>query len=194
MLQEESKGHITPHDKTLITGLNSDNNMKHNPEYRALPPKIWPLFKVHKLSEEEIKVKKMPPQRFINAAKFGPLYRLGKWVSPHLTKISREYCGDEYILDTPDLLSQICTFNSELNITGNLMLATLDVEALYPSIDKNLALQAMKEAFSLDETTSANIKSAVLTFTEVALNEAFVTFRGKVYQPIKGIPTGGCES
>ena len=95
VMEEENNGHITSHDNTLITGLNSDNNMKYNPEYRALPPKIWPLFKVHKLSEQEIEEKKIPPQRFINAAKFGPLYRLGKWSSPHLTTISRDYCGDE---------------------------------------------------------------------------------------------------
>ena len=194
VLQEESKGNISSRDKTLITGLNSENNMKHSPEYRPLPPKIWPLFKVHKLSEQQIKEKKTPPQRFVNAAKYGPLYRLGKWSSPHLTEISKAYCGDEYLLDTPDLLHQICNLNSEYTSQGNKLLATLDVEALYPSIDKNLALEAMKEAFSLDTTTSTNIKSALLNFTEVSLNEAFVTYRGKVYQPKKGIPTGGCES
>ncbi len=193
VIQEEQKGNISSKDKTLITGLNSDNNMKHSPEYRALLPKIWPLFKVHKLNEQEIEEKKIPPQRFINASKFGPLYRLGKWTSTHLTKISREYCGDEYILDTPDLLSQIHTFNDEYNDKGNLLLATLDVEALYPSINKTLALEAMKAAFSMDTTTSPGIKTAVQNFTELSLNEAFVTFRGQVYQPNTGIPTGGCD-
>ena len=74
------------------------------------------------------------------------------------------------------------------------MLATLDVEALYPSINKDLALEAMREAFLLDSTTSEGIKSALLNFTKLSLNEAFVTFRGKVYQPKIGIPTGGCDS
>ena len=74
------------------------------------------------------------------------------------------------------------------------MLATLDVEALYPSINKELALEAMREAFSLDSTTSEGTKSALLNFTKLSLEEAFVTFRGKVYQPKIGIPTGGCDS
>ena len=42
-LSQEAKGNITSKDKTLITGLNEKNNMKHNPEYRAVPPVIWPL-------------------------------------------------------------------------------------------------------------------------------------------------------
>ena len=75
-----------------------------------------------------------------------------------------------------------------------MLLATLDVEALYPSIDKALALEAMKVAFESDTTTSVGIKAAVLNLTELSLNEAFVTFRDGVYQPKKGIPTGGCDS
>ena len=134
VLAQEMVGNITGKDKTTITGLNEQNNMKHNPEYRAVPPKIWPLFKVHKLSQLQIEQKVTPPQRFINAAKHGPLYRLGQWSSPHLTKISRAYCGEEFILDTPHLLRQIEDFNREPS-SGNLLLATLDVEAIYPSIN-----------------------------------------------------------
>ena len=37
-------------------------------EYRAVSPKIWPLFKVHKLSQLQIENRVTPPQRFINAA------------------------------------------------------------------------------------------------------------------------------
>ena len=151
--------------------------MKHNPEYRAVPAKIWPLFKVHKLSHLQIENRVIPPQRFINAAKFGPLYRLGQWSSPHLTKISRSYCGDEYILDTPHLLRQIEDFNEEPS-SGNLLLATLDVEALYPSINPQLALTAMAEAFIDDDTTSAGLKAALRDFTELGFEESFVTFRG----------------
>ena len=155
--------------------------MKHSPEYHPLPPKIWPLFKVHKLNEQQISEKKVPPQQFINASKFGPLYRLGKWESPHLTQISKEYCADEYILDSPDLLFQINSFNNEHSSSEKILLATLDVEAIYPSINKELALEAMKEAFSLDSTTSAGTKEALLNFMKLSLDEAFVTFQGNVY-------------
>ena len=193
VLAQEMVGNITGKDKTTITGLNEQNNMKHNPEYRAVPPKIWPLFKVHKLSQLQIEQKVTPPQRFINAAKHGPLYRLGQWSSPHLTKISRAYCGEEFILDTPHLLRQIEDFNREPS-SGNLLLATLDVEALYPSINPQLALSAITEAFAEDSTTSDGIKTALREFIELGFEESFVTFRGSCYTPLIGIPTGGCDS
>ena len=193
VLAQEMVGNITGKDKTTITGLNEQNNMKHNPEYRAVPPKIWPLFKVHKLSQLQIEQKVTPPQRFINAAKHGPLYRLGQWSSPHLTKISRAYCGEEFILDTPHLLRQIEDFNREPS-SGNLLLATLDVEALYPSINPQLALSAITEAFAEDSTTSYGIKTALREFIELGFEESFVTFRGSCYKPLIGIPTGGCDS
>ena len=158
-----------------------------------MPPKIWPLFKVHKLSQLQIEQKVTPPQRFINAAKHGPLYRLGQWSSPHLTKISRAYCGEEFILDTPHLLRQIEDFNREPS-SGNLLLATLDVEALYPSINPQLALSAITEAFAEDSTTSDWIKTALREFIELGFEESFVAFRGSCYKPLIGIPTGGCDS
>ncbi|KAL5264455.1 hypothetical protein ACHWQZ_G005523 [Mnemiopsis leidyi] len=127
------------------------------------------------------------------AAKFGPLYRLGQWSSPHLTKISRAYCGEEYILDTPHLLGQIEEFNRE-QTSGNLLLATLDVEALYPSINPQLALTAMTEAFVGDNSTAEGIKAALTDFTKLGFDESFVTFRGSCYKPLIGIPTGGCDS
>jgi hypothetical protein len=78
VLAHETAGNITEKDKTIITGLNEQNNTKHYPEYRAVPAKIWPLFKVHKLSQLQIDQRVIPPQRFINAAKYGSLYRLGQ--------------------------------------------------------------------------------------------------------------------
>ena len=193
VLAQEHIGHITSKDKTIITGLNTDNNMKHSPDYRPVPPKIWPLFKVHKLSEEQIRNKVVPPQRFINAAKHGPLYRLGQWSSPHLTKISKDYCGDEFLLDTPHLMGKIEQYNSSPQ-RGNTLLATLDVEALYPSINPRLALEAMADAFESDRNTSERIKDALLNFTKLSFNHSCVTFRDNVYKSEKGIPTGGCDS
>lgn len=193
VLRHEDLCNIKTKDKTMITGLNAQNNMKHNPAYRAVPPKIWPLFKIHKLNEEQLENKVIPPQRFINAAKFGPLYRLGQWSSPHLTNISRVYCKEEFLLDTADLLNQIEEYNRS-PLDGNVFLATLDVEALYPSIDPKLALIAMKDAFESDDTTAEGVKEALLSFTELSFKHSYVTFREYCYKSKKGIPTGGCDS
>ena len=198
VLKMEEAGNISSKDKTMITGLNKNNKMKHAAEYRVLPPKIWPLFKIHKLSPEQIENKQTPPQRFINAAKFGPMYRLGQWSSVYLTKISRSYCTDEYLLDTADLLNQIKLINEENSRNSmprnKFLLFTLDVEALYPSINPEKALEAMQHAFTTDNTTSKEIKVALLEFTNFSFNEHFVTFQNNVYKPKIGIPTGGCDS
>ena len=167
--------------------------MKHSPDFRPVPPKIWPLFKVHKLSEQQLKDKVVPPQRFINAAKHGPLYRLGQWSSPHLTTISKRYCGEEFLLDTPHLLEKVEEYNQSPQ-KGNILLATLDVEALYPSINPTLALEAMADAFTLDSTTSDGIKEALMSFTKLSFQNSCVTFRDHCYKSKKGIPTGGCDS
>ena len=50
----EQRKLISTHDKTLITGLNSNNNPKRAPEYQPEPPYAYPLFKIHKLSITDI--------------------------------------------------------------------------------------------------------------------------------------------
>ena len=74
------------------------------------------------------------------------------------------------------------------------MLFTLDVEALYPSINPEKAIEAMEDAFTTDATTSEEIKLAILEFTRLSFKEHFVTFQNRVYKPKVGIPTGGCDS
>ena len=86
---------ITDTDKTLIAGLNSNNRPKLAPEYQPEPPYAYPLFKLHKLSQDDITQKKIPPSRLVHASKYSPLYRMEKWTSPYLTKISREFCKEE---------------------------------------------------------------------------------------------------
>ena len=54
-------GSISVKDRELITGLNTEGHMKHNPEYRPVDPVIYPLFKLHKLSAEQIREKSIPP-------------------------------------------------------------------------------------------------------------------------------------
>ena len=128
ILDLNQKKIITDKDKTLITGLNKNNKMKHSPEYRPETPYIYPLFKVHKLNQEQLNNKVTPPNRMVNAAKYGPLYRMEKWTSPYLTSASQIYCKNEYIQDTPHLTQLINDFN-ETNIQPNqeLNLFTIDV-------------------------------------------------------------------
>ena len=158
--------------------------MKHNPEYRPVDPVIYPLFKLHKLSAEQIREKSIPTARFVNNTKNGPLYRLEKWMSPYLTDISRQFCKDEFIKDTDDFLECINNFNQELAAVPKeqrpkFHLATLDVAALYPSIRTSEALEALQTAFAEDTTTNTKLKEALLGFSELIFDKSYVKYKDK---------------
>ena len=199
VVEMETEGNISAQDRERITGLNSNLNMKHAHILKFQSPYAYPLFKIHKLSSADIKERKIPPIRLVHASKFGPLYRLEKWVSPTLTKVSRSYCRDEYLLDTDDLLAQVNDYNKALELTPfdereELLLFTLDVEALYPSIRKDLALQSLQEALMEDPTVDESTQEAVNTFVQIIFGYSYVTFQGKCFRSKDGIPTGGCCS
>ena len=82
------RGLINERDKKLITGLNENNNLVQAPEFRPSVPYTYPLFKIHKLNDEQLRTKEIPPTRLVHATCEGPLYRLEKWVKPYLTDIS----------------------------------------------------------------------------------------------------------
>ena len=76
----------------------------------------------------------------------------------------------------------------------NVHLFTLDVESLYPSIEPELALQAIHEALEEDQTTDRKTKHAVEMFIKLSFENAYVTFEDEVYKSKVGIPTGGSLS
>ena len=194
-LHLEQRKLISSNDKTLITGLNENNNHKRAPEYQPEPPYAYPLFKIHKLSKPEIANKKVPPCRLVHASKFGPLYRMEKWCSPYLTKISRAFCQDEFILDTGDLIKNLEAINNSKKLENeNVNLYTLDVEQLYPNIQPGPAMQAIRDAFAMDKTTDKNTKSAILHFIQLSFDNSYITYQDKTYKSIVGIPTGGSLS
>ncbi len=194
-IQLEKKGLITDNDKTLISGLNSNNRPKLAPEYQPESPYPYPLFKIHKLSNEDITNKKIPPSRLVHASKFSPLYRMEKWTSPYLTTISRDFCKDEFILDTGNLISNLEKINESGKLQNeNVHLFTLDVQSLYPSIQPDLALQAIRNALSADTTTDNKLKTVIESFIKLSFKYSYVSYKNDCYKSKIGIPTGGSLS
>ena len=117
-------------------------------------------------------------------------------MSPYLTQVSRNYCEDEFLLDSPDLIAQIQTLNDSNALAkygNNINLFTLDVISLYPSIDPNLALTALQDA--LDNGRFEETKGRVVhDLTDVIFRNYFVCFQEGVYTCKNGIPTGNCVS
>ena len=167
---------ISKYDKTMITGLTDNNRVKQAPEYRAVSPYTYPSFKIHKLTKEEITEKKIPPARLIHASKYGPLYRAEKWTSPHLTKRSRSYCEDEFVRDTNHLLSMIEEENNSGTFTNEgYNLFTLDVEKLYPSIQPNLAMEAINDLLDNSTEEDSHTADAVKEYIKLSFDESYMS-------------------
>ncbi len=191
----EEKKVLSNRDKTLIAGLTENNRPKLAPEYQPESPYAYPLFKVHKLTEQELAEKKIPPSRLVHASKFGPLYRMEKWCSPYLTTISRTFCKEEFILDTGDLISNLNMLNEEKTLEKqNVNLFTLDVEKLYPSIDPKLATTAIKETLAQDTSIDKNTRTVLEHFIKLSFQHSYVSYKDETFKSKIGIPTGGSLS
>ena len=70
----------------------------------------------------------------------------------------------------------------------------MDVEALYPSINPQLALEAIQNALSNDTETEKKTKYAIDQFIKLSFNSSYVTYKDKCYKSKIGIPTGGSLS
>ena len=118
-----------------------------------------------------------------------------KWTSPYLTKMSRNYCETEFILDTKHLLKMIHELNeSNALAKDSFNLFTVDVEKLYPSIQPHLAEEAIADLLSDIDEEDAQVAEAVKTFVKLSFDEAYVTYNNRVFKPKIGIPTGGSLS
>ena len=76
----------------------------------------------------------------------------------------------------------------------NVNLFTLDVEKLYPSIQPELALQAIHDALNTDETTDNLTKTAIEKFIKLSFDNAYVAYKDECFKCEIGIPTGGSLS
>ena len=118
-----------------------------------------------------------------------------KWCSPFLTKISREFCKQEFVLDTGDVIKNLERINeSKILENENVYLFTLDVEKLYPSIQPALAMQAIRDALTMDKTTDKKTKKAIEHYIALSFENSYVTYQDACYKSKVGIPTGGSLS
>ena len=70
----------------------------------------------------------------------------------------------------------------------------MNVKALYPSIQPELALQAIREVLSRDETVERGTKTAIAQFIELSFENSYVVYNNECYKSKVGIPTGGSLS
>ena len=190
-------GGMSKAERLLTTGQTSeghnDRGKSHNPIFRGGSSYPYPLYKLHKLSPDEIKNKTIPPHRLVTAMQNFPTARLEKWLCNILTPVSTIYCSESLIKDSKDFLNKIMDIEETLTQQG-ITLFTVDVDKLYPSINTDILLRALEDAlYTCTAWTTCRI-DCILTLSKLCLGSAAVQYRGKWYKLIFGLTTGGAAS
>ena len=68
---------------------------------------MYPLFKIHKLTKDEIEQKVIPPTRMVTSGVGGPTFRLGTFLDALLKPVMMKYCGEELAKDSTDLIKDL---------------------------------------------------------------------------------------
>ena len=190
---QEFIGNETLSQKELhaICGLTEKGGYSHNAAFQVRAPYCYPLFKIHKLDEQKIADKVIPPVRLVTAGTDGPTYRLGVFLENILNPVAARYCDGELVRDTSEFVKFIDDLNIE-DIPSNV--ASLDVDALYPSIRRDLLALALEDALRTCSELGEEEIQAVLDLTKICLENSTIHYRGKWFLSLDGVPTGGNES
>ena len=195
MVQDfQKKGLLTPEEIFAISGVTKKGGMSRGHEFVVSKPYMYPLFKIHKLSEDDILMKKIPPTRMVTSGVGGPTYRLGVFLDMILKPVVQQYCDQELIKDSADFLIELKKMGNDGRAKKMKMIGTLDVDALYPSISLDLAINALKDALLSVTGYSDEQMQMIIQLTEFCIKNSAVHYRGQWFKLLLGIPTGGPES
>ena len=161
--------YLTRELQYMISTLDFDIDKKTLPTFRILP-------KLHKLDHTGAWNKSTRP---ITSCRNSPLERLSKFV---------DYCISDFhdsrftiIKSSDDLLFKL----NSIPYDPRFKLATLDASALYPSIP-------LDHCFAVFVKILANYRyrTIVLEAIHILLNHSYVTFQGRIFAQITGLPMG----
>ena len=150
---------LNAHMQTWCRIMKVDKRVANNfiTENNEIPP-LYGLRKDHKevpVGEEE----KGPPQRPVCGAVVASNYRLSHFVSTILQPViqqSKHPCNS-----TEDMLSRVRVVNETVDLT-NCIIGSMDVKALYPSIDIDFAVEKCVEMILKSNVKFENIDTVEL--------------------------------
>ena len=135
-------------------------------------PYVYPLFKAHKLSKSTLlsvkpeEVHEKIPSRLVVGMQNCQLSRVQKWLEHLLTPISKIYGKFEHIKDSSDFLVQLetvkATASSEHWEWEKLIVFTVDVKALYPSVQIKDVATSLKHCIGHCTNWDDNIKCTLI--------------------------------
>ena len=214
-------GFITSDELTAVTGLlaggkngklkNRDGTLKFtqalsNKElfYRQCTPYIYPLFKAHKLTMDELlnvlpyEVHSKIPSRLVVGMGSCQLSRVQIWLESFLNPLSVMYGSFEFLKDSTDYLCHIEALKrlstDELWDWDKYILFTIDVKALYPSVKFVYLKQSLHAVFNKCTTWDSKTKDLLVEIIMYTLENQQVLWNGKFYQLNQGLLTGAKHS
>ena len=190
----EDRHLLTSEEVFAISGLTKNGGMSRGHEFVIRKTYMYPLFKLHKLTEDMILMKKIPPTRMVTSGVGGPTYRLGLFLDSLLKPIVQQYCHGEVIKDSTDFLIELQKMESDGLSRSFNFVGTLDVDALYPSIRLDLALKALEDALKIVTAFTDEQIQMTIHLAKFCIENSVVHYRGKWFRSLVGIPTGGPES
>ena len=133
---EEVDKILNVHMKLWCKIMNASDRLSHN--YQTTNNEVPPLYGMRKDHKEFDDLEKGPPTRPVCGAIVACNYRISYFISQFLKPLVKS--APEACTSTEDLLHRIneCNNNNDLN---NHIVGSMDVKALYPSIDVNFATE-----------------------------------------------------
>ena len=131
----------------------------------------------------------------VTAAINGPTYRLGLFLNHILKSVAEKYCEGEVVQDSTHFIQEIQKLGDEISLSDpGLKIGTLDVDALYPKIDRSLAMEALQDALETCTDYRHELNQAILRLVDFCLRNSVLHYRGQRFRSEDGVPTGGPES
>ena len=116
LCEEASETCLSNDEFFAITGC-TELGRSHNPCFKFGKPHPYNLFKLHKLSLDQIENKVIPPTRLVISMAEAPNHRLAIYLNELLKPLVEKFCKGEILFDTKDFLKNVrwlcdCSFGS----------------------------------------------------------------------------------
>ena len=170
------------------------------------PAYAYPLFKTHKLSEDQLQCASIfdIPVRLLQSAGHIPTSRITAFLELILQPVSKTFCQmeiNEYCRDSQHYLSELVAWKNEVynNIKDTLssdplFIVAADVAGLYPNLKRDLISQALH--FALDKYTqfSSVVSGIIVKLAKHTLENVSLKHQDQFYRQSQGLVTGDNHS
>ena len=212
---------ITKEELASVTGLlaggvngklrNNDKSIKYTRTINNIElfakqttPYVYPLYKAHKLSKAELfmippeEVHTAIPSRLVVGMASCQLSRIQIWLEHLLTPLSKLYGHFEYIKDSTDFLVHLENVKekavNEQWDWNNIVLFSVDIKALYPSVKFEYLELALRHCFDKYTNWTDTIKNILIDIIIYTLKNQQIYWKDRYYTLNQGITTGGKHS